>query len=80
MGEANLRAMWCHPISSEPVTKGQINGIKMGDTQKLAPQTMGFVPLVMLLYLLYFRLLALCLSITSSGGQCCGNVPSVIIT
>ena len=47
--EAKLQAIWSHPISSESVMKGQINGIKMGDTGRFAPQTMGFVPLVMLL-------------------------------
>jgi len=38
------------------------------------PKQWGLCP-----WLCYFRLLALCLTITSSGGQCCENVLSVII-
>lgn len=40
-GQANLWTMWYHPISSEPVTKGQIKGIKMGDNGRFPPQTLG---------------------------------------
>jgi len=48
-GETDSPAKWFHPESSETVTRGRNNGIKVADPKKLKSWTLGFMDMKSLL-------------------------------